>query len=222
MNKIAEIKGVHKTYDTGKFPTPALRGIDLEIKQGTFNCLVGPSGHGKSTLLHLIGGLDRPTQGTVKVMGEVINELHDSSLARFRARKLGFVFQFFNLLRGLTALENVQLPMMYSQTATKDQLSRAKELLSRVGLAEKLESKINHLSGGQMQRVAIARALANNPQVLLLDEPTGNLDSVSEREILDLIHNLHQEGKTIIMVTHNMEIAESAQRIIKIKDGKIA
>lgn len=219
MSKIIEVKGVHKTYNRGKVPTYALRGIDVEIEAGKFNCIIGPSGHGKSTLLHLIGGLDRPNQGAIRVSGEEINKLSDRNLAKFRAKKLGFVFQFFNLLNSLTVIENVQTPMMFAGISKQEQYKRATMLLQAVGLEEKVNSRANELSGGQMQRVAIARALANDPDILLMDEPTGNLDSTSEEEVMDVIHQLHKRGKTIVMVTHNSEISSCAERIINIKDG---
>jgi putative ABC transport system ATP-binding protein len=219
MSNIIEIKGVLKTYNRGKVPTYALRGIDLEIEEGKFNCIVGPSGHGKSTLLHLIGGLDRPNEGAIKVSGEEINMLSDRDLAKFRAKRLGFVFQFFNLLNSLTVIENVQTPMMFASIPKQEQCNRSMMLLKAVGLEEKVNSRANELSGGQMQRVAIARALANDPDILLMDEPTGNLDSTSEKEVMDIIFDLHKRGKTIVMVTHNPEISCCAERIIKIKDG---
>lgn len=220
MNSIIQLQDVHKTYNGGGVHTKALRGIDLAIDRGFFTCLVGPSGHGKSTLLHLIGGLDKPTQGTVTVLGQQISSLSDRELARFRAHKVGFVFQFFNLLKGLTVRENVQLSMMYAGLPSGKQAERASELLGAVGLGDKMNARANKLSGGQMQRVAIARALANNPDILLLDEPTGNLDSASEKEVMEILHNLHQQGRTIVMVTHNLEIAAQAQQVIKIMDGQ--
>lgn len=222
MNKFMEIKNLKKVYNPTLAPTLALRGINLDITDGSFTCLVGPSGHGKSTLLHLMGGLDRPTEGTVMVQGVDIGRLPDKALAKFRTEKLGIVFQFFNLLSGLTVLENVQLPMMYAGVPASEQTARGKQLLQTVGLSDKLNTPANRLSGGQMQRVAIARALANSPDILLMDEPTGNLDSASEAGILQLVHYLHQQGKTIVMVTHNMDIARQAQRIVKIKDGLVS
>lgn len=208
-----------KTYSTGKVKTHALRGVDLEIPRGSFSCIVGPSGHGKSTLMHLIGGLDRPTEGGVFIDGEDISRYSNSRLAQLRARKIGFVFQFFNLLQGLTAEENVATAMMFAGVPEKRQNERARELLSLVGLADKLKAKPSELSGGQQQRVAIARALANDPNLLLMDEPTGNLDSESEAEVLETIFSLHRQGKTVIIVTHNNEIARRAENVITIKDG---
>ena len=219
---IIRTENLHKTYTTGKVTTHALRGVDLEIARGSFSCIVGPSGHGKSTLMHLIGGLDRPNEGTVFIDGDEISRLSNSRLAALRARKIGFVFQFFNLLQGLTAEENVATAMMFAGTPEKTQRERAQELLALVGLSEKLKAKPSELSGGQQQRVAIARALANDPEILMMDEPTGNLDSESEAEVLDTVFRLHKEGKTVIIVTHNPEIAKRAERVIKIKDGKLA
>lgn len=219
---IIRTENLHKTYTTGKVTTHAMRGVSLEIPRGSFTAIIGPSGHGKSTLMHLIGGLDRPNEGQVFIDGEEISRLSNSQLAALRARKIGFVFQFFNLLSSLTAEENVATAMMFAGAPEKRQSDRARELLSLVGLPEKLKSKPSELSGGQQQRVAIARALANDPEMLLMDEPTGNLDSESEAEVLDAIFKLHREGKTVVIVTHNPEIAKRAERVIKIKDGKLA
>lgn len=219
---IIRTENLEKIYTTGKVKTHALRGVDLEIPRGAFCAIVGPSGHGKSTLMHLIGGLDRPTGGTVLIDGGEITRISNSQLAALRARKIGFVFQFFNLLQNLTALENVETAMMFAGVPEKVQRERAEVLLSLVGLPEKLHAKPFELSGGQQQRVAIARALANDPEILLMDEPTGNLDSESEAEVLDTVFRLHKEGKTVIIVTHNNEIAKRAEMVIKIKDGKLA
>lgn len=219
---IIKTENLIKTYSTGKVKTEALRGVDLEVPKGSFSCIVGPSGHGKSTLMHLIGGLDRPTEGGVFIDGEDISRLPNSRLARLRARKIGFVFQFFNLLQSLTAEENVATAMMFAGVPEKGQSEKARELLALVGLSEKLKSRPSELSGGQQQRVAIARALANDPAILMMDEPTGNLDSASEAEVLDTIFRLHREGKTVVIVTHNNEIAKRAEMVIKIKDGKLA
>lgn len=212
---------LEKIYGTGKVKTHALRGVSLEVHRGAFAAIVGPSGHGKSTLMHLIGGLDRPSSGSVFVDGEEINRLSGSNLARLRAQKIGFVFQFFNLLSSLTAEENVATAMMLAGIPEKAQREKARELLALVGLSEKMEAKPSQLSGGQQQRVAIARALANNPEILLMDEPTGNLDSESEAEVLDVVTKLHKEGKTVVVVTHNNDIARRAENIITVKDGKI-
>ena len=218
---IIRTANLEKIYATGKVKTHALRGVDLEIPRGAFCAIVGPSGHGKSTLMHLIGGLDRPTGGTVLIDGGDITRISNSQLAALRARKIGFVFQFFNLLQNLTARENVETAMMFAGVTEMAQRERAEVLLSLVGLSEKLHAKPSELSGGQQQRVAIARALANDPEILLMDEPTGNLDSESEAEVLDTVFRLHKEGKTVIIVTHNNEIAQRAGNVITIKDGRV-
>jgi len=222
MNDRLTLRGVHKTYNGRSVPTPALRGVDLDIEAGTFTCVIGPSGHGKSTLLHLLGGLDRPSSGEVHVFGEDLANMSDLQLARFRARRVGFVFQFFNLLKGLEVVENVAIPMMLAGLSPREQRVRAEELLEAVGLSEKAHARPSELSGGQMQRVAIARALANDPDALLLDEPTGNLDSASEAEVLGILDGLHSAGRTIVMVTHSQDIAQRAERVVEVRDGLIA
>jgi putative ABC transport system ATP-binding protein len=210
-----------KSYTTGSVTTHALRGVDLSIEKGSFTCIVGPSGHGKSTLMHLIGGLDRPSSGSITVAGTELNRLDNSSLARLRGEKIGFVFQFFNLLPGLTALENVETAMMLAGVPAGKQTARAMDLLSLVGLSEKAAARPNQLSGGQQQRVAITRALANDPEILLMDEPTGNLDTAAEAEVLEILFKLHREGKTIVLVTHNNDIAARAQHVVRVRDGRI-
>lgn len=220
-NAIIRTESVSKHYATGDITTIALRDISLEIPKGSFTCIVGPSGHGKSTLMHLIGGLDRPTGGKVWLDGTEISSIDSSSLAKLRGVKVGFVFQFFNLLQGLTAQENIETAMMLAGVPEKKQASRSLELLAMVGLADKAGSKPSQLSGGQQQRIAIARALANEPEILLMDEPTGNLDSASEAEIMKILHLLHRQGKTIVIVTHNEDIARAAERIIHVKDGML-
>jgi len=211
-----------KSYLSGDVTTHALRGVDLEIQKGSFTCIIGPSGHGKSTLMHLVGGLDRPTQGSVVLDGTDISRLDNSQLAKLRGDKIGFVFQFFNLLQGLTARENVEVAMMLAGVPEKEQASGALKLLDMVGLAEKADSKPSQMSGGQQQRVAIARALANDPAILLMDEPTGNLDSAAEAEVMEILRKLHKEGKTVVLVTHNNEIAKQAEHVICVKDGRIS
>ncbi|MEK7789016.1 MAG: ABC transporter ATP-binding protein [Planctomycetota bacterium] len=217
---IIKTENLVKTYNTSKVKTYALRGVTLEIPRGTFSCITGPSGHGKSTLMHLIGGLDSPTEGRTFIEGTDIGGLSNSKLAELRAQKIGFVFQFFNLLQNLTAKENVETAMMFSKNRNNHK-EKASGLLSLVGLSDKLMAKPSELSGGQQQRVAIARALANDPDILLMDEPTGNLDSESEAEVLGHISELHKKGKTIVIVTHNNEIAKMSERVFKIRDGRL-
>lgn len=209
-----------KVYDNG-FRTSALSDVNLAIDPGSFSCIMGPSGHGKSTLLHLLGGLDRPSSGDVFVNGASLAGMTPSLLAEFRNRTIGFVFQFFNLIPVLTVLENVQVAMMLAGVPDREQKERAVSLLGSLGLAEKAEARPNQLSGGQRQRIAVARALANDPSILMMDEPTGNLDSKSEAEILDLIGTLHGNGKTILVVTHSDTVSARAERIIRIRDGRI-
>jgi putative ABC transport system ATP-binding protein len=221
-NPIIRTEHAAKTYTVGEITTSALKDVSLYIPQGSFICIVGPSGHGKSTLMHLIGGLDRPSSGKIYIGDTEISTITNSDLARLRGQRIGFVFQFFNLLQGLTALENIEIAMMLAGVSEAEQRERAEKLLALVGLAEKGGSKPGQLSGGQQQRVAIARALANDPDILLLDEPTGNLDSVAEAEVLDLLQDLHRQGKTVIIVTHSDEVAKRAERIIRVKDGLIA
>jgi putative ABC transport system ATP-binding protein len=218
---IVSTDNLSKSYRQGAVTTHALRGVSLEIRRGSFTCIIGPSGHGKSTLMHLLGGLDRPSGGTVTLDGVDLNRLDDQALAALRARKVGFVFQFFNLLNGLTAQENVETAMMMAGLPARQQAARAQELLARVGLADKVGNRPFQLSGGQQQRVAIARALANAPPLLLLDEPTGNLDSAAEAEVLTILRDLHAQGTTLVLVTHNAEIARQAQQVIQVKDGVI-
>ena len=218
MSSIIKVVDLEKTYGK-KVKTHALRGVSTEISKGTFTCIMGPSGHGKSTMLQLIGGLDAPTAGHVVIDGVNITNLKENALADLRAQKIGFVFQQFNLLENLTALENVQIAFMFGGAKLPE--GRAKELLDIVGLADKASSKPRELSGGQMQRVAIARALANDPDIMLMDEPTGNLDSESEEVVMNHIKAIHKTGKTIVIVTHSDEVAQAAKQIIKIQDGKI-
>lgn len=222
MNNIIRTEHAAKSYRVGEITTTALKDVSMDIPQGSFTCIVGPSGHGKSTLMHLIGGLDRPTGGKVYIGDVEISRIANSDLARLRSERVGFVFQFFNLLQGLTAIENVEISMMLAGVSEREQRSRAEKLLALVGLAEKGASKPGQLSGGQQQRVAIARALANDPDILLMDEPTGNLDSVAEAEVLDLLQELHRQGKTVVIVTHSDEVARRAERVIRVKDGAVA
>ena len=210
-----------KVYDNG-YRTAALEDIDLSVERRSFSCIMGPSGHGKSTLLHLLGGLDRPTSGDVFVNGSSVAGMTSEQLAEFRNRTIGFVFQFFNLIPVLSVLENVQVAMMLAGVPEREQKERAVRLLDALGLTDKMEARPNRLSGGQRQRVAVARAMANDPDILMMDEPTGNLDSKSEADLLDLIGGLHLQGKTILVATHSDTVAARANRIIRIKDGRIA
>ena len=220
-NPVISAKGLVKEYGKGATLVKALRGVDLEIPRGSFTCIVGPSGHGKSTLMHLLGGLDHPTSGTVRIDGQEISRLDNKKLAGLRAKKIGFVFQFFNLLQNLTAMENIETALMLAGIPETEQAKRAKELLDTVGLEDKADAKPGQLSGGQQQRVAIARALANDPPVLLMDEPTGNLDSEAEAEVMKVLMTLNRQGKTIIFVTHSNEIASRADNIVCVHDGHI-
>ena len=222
MNKsIIRTENLEKIYGAGSVKTHALKGVSIEIPRGSFSCIIGPSGHGKSTLLQLIGGLDKPTGGSVYIDDENISKLSDNKIAELRANKIGFVFQFFNLLQNLTALENIETAMMFGKIPQKLQRKKAEELLETVGLSDKADSKPSQLSGGQQQRVSIARALANSPDILLMDEPTGNLDSESEEEVLKHIFDIHKTGKTVVIVTHNSELAEKAEMLFEIRDGKL-
>lgn len=218
---IIKTEKLTKEYGHGPNLTRALRGADLEIPRGSFTCIIGPSGHGKSTLMHLIGGLDRPSGGSVQLDGQEIFSLSEQQLATLRAKKIGFVFQFFNLLPSLTALENIEMALMLAGKPEAEQKQRAEELLALVDLSEKAESKPGQLSGGQQQRVAIARALANDPPILLMDEPTGNLDSAAEAEVMAVLEGLNDKGKTIVLVTHSSEISAQASYLVKVRDGLI-
>ena len=216
---IIQTENLEKMYGS-KVKTHALRGVSIKIPRGSFSCIVGPSGHGKSTLLQLIGGLDKPTSGRVLIENTDISSLSDSKLSEIRGEKIGFVFQSFNLLENLTAAENIQTAMMFAKNK-KPAYKRAMELLDMVGLSDKANSKPSELSGGQLQRIAIARALANDPAILLMDEPTGNLDSKSEQDVLGHIFNIHKQGKTVVIVTHSNDIANQAESVIEIRDGQV-
>ena len=223
MNKtIIKTENLEKIYGKSTVKTHALKGVSVEIPEGSFSCIIGPSGHGKSTLLHLIGGLDKATSGGIFIDGTDISQLNDTKLSELRGKKIGFVFQFFNLLQNLTALENIETAMMFGKISKKEQREKAKGLLELVGLSDKASSKPSQLSGGQQQRISIARALANDPDILLMDEPTGNLDSESEKEVLDHIFKIHKTGKTIVIVTHNNELANKAELLFEIRDGKLS
>ena len=215
------MKNLWKVYDTGKVKVPALRGVDLEIVKGDFVAIVGASGSGKSTLMNIIGCLDKTTKGSYTLDSVETENLDDEKLAIIRNQKIGFVFQSFNLIARTTALSNVELPMIYGRVPVKERIKRAKEALTRVGLADRMDHRPNELSGGQKQRVAIARALVNNPAIILADEPTGNLDTKSSAEIMDIFKSLNEECATIILVTHESDIAEQANRIVTFRDGQI-
>lgn len=214
-----EIKGLWKIYKTGEIKVVALRNVDIEIKKGEFVAIMGPSGSGKSTLMNILGCLDKATKGKYALDNTAVDKLVDDKLAYIRNKKIGFVFQSFNLLARTSALKNVELPMVYAKSKNRKKL--ALEALKRVGLEDRTCHKPNELSGGQKQRVAIARALVNNPAIILADEPTGNLDSKSAEEIMQIFKKLNSEGSTIIVVTHEQHIAEQAKRIITFKDGEI-
>jgi putative ABC transport system ATP-binding protein len=212
-----------KTYDMGsEQQVHALRGVDMRIDRNEYVAIMGPSGSGKSTLMNLIGCLDTPTKGRYWLNQQLVSELNDDELARIRNKEIGFVFQTFNLLARATALHNVELPLIYNGTASEERIERAKAALKAVDLADRMMHKPNELSGGQRQRVAVARALVNNPAIILADEPTGNLDSQTGAEIMALFDRLHQQGNTIVLVTHEHDIAEYAHRVIHLKDGKVA
>ena len=211
-----------KTYHMGAEQVHALRGVNLRIDRGEYVAIMGPSGSGKSTLMNLIGCLDTPTKGRYWLNSNLVSELDDDELARIRNKEIGFVFQTFNLLARATALHNVELPLIYSGTPADERIARAKTALQAVDLGERMNHKPNELSGGQRQRVAIARALVNNPSIILADEPTGNLDSQTGNEIMKLMEDLHRKGNTIVLVTHEADIAEHAYRVVHIKDGIVA
>ncbi len=219
---LIHLKNINKIYQTNEeLSFQALKDINLKIEKGEFVGITGPSGSGKSTLMNIIGLLDSPTNGSYELEGQDVARLGENTLAEIRNKKIGFVFQSFNLLARTSALDNVILPLIYSGTPTKERADRAKAALEHVGLADKLSSKPNQLSGGQQQRVAIARALVTNPELIMADEPTGNLDTKTSLEIMKLLKELNKAGRTIILITHELDIAKQARRIIHVRDGEI-
>ena len=219
--KIIELQNIQRHFRMGQEVVKALRGIDLSIEKGEYVALMGPSGSGKSTLMNLLGALDTPTAGKYHLNGQEVEKLTDAELAEIRNKEIGFVFQTFNLLPRTTALENVALPLIYAGKSKSQRIKRAKDVLTQVGLEDRMTHKPNELSGGQRQRVAIARALVNKPSIILADEPTGNLDSKTSDEIMELFDELYKKGNTIILVTHEEDIATHAKRIIRLKDGLV-
>lgn len=219
---LVKLSKINKIYGSGEVSFQALKDINLEVKKGEFLAVIGASGSGKSTLMNIIGLLDHPSSGSYNLDGQDVSKLKEDTLANLRNKKIGFVFQSFNLLSRTSSLENVALPLIYAGVSRDQRFQMAKAALDQVGLGDKLNSHPNQLSGGQQQRVAIARALINNPEIILADEPTGNLDSKSGVEVMKIFENLHKEGKTIIMITHEEDIAKHAKRRIRIKDGRIS
>jgi len=217
-----QISDLHKIYKMGEVEVKALAGVDLTIPRRTFTLIMGPSGSGKSTLLHLIGGLDRPTHGQIFVDGREVDNLDENELAVFRRKMVGFIFQSFNLIPSMTALENVALPLRFTHTRRRERFERAAELLKKVGLEERARHRPIELSGGEQQRVAIARALVNQPHLILADEPTGNLDTASGESIMELLAALHREGATVMVVSHDTRLVNYATRVVNILDGRIA
>jgi len=220
-NDIIVVEDLWRTYDMGSEQVQALRGVSLRIRRNEYVAIMGPSGSGKSTLMNLIGCLDTPSKGQYWLNGQLVSDLDDDQLARIRNKEIGFVFQTFNLLARASSLHNVELPLIYNGTPAAERIARAKQTLADVGLESRMMHKPNELSGGQRQRVAIARALVNNPSIILADEPTGNLDSKTGIEIMSLFDQLHAKGNTIVLVTHEADIAQYAHRVVHIRDGQI-
>lgn len=220
-NPLIQITNIKRDFALGNEIVYVLKGIDLEINKGEYVALMGPSGSGKSTLMNLLGCLDTPTSGSYILNGKDVSKMHDDELAEIRNKEIGFVFQTFNLLPRTTALDNVALPMVYAGHSKSERKIRAEEVLNQVGLADRMDHQPNQLSGGQRQRVAVARALVNNPSIILADEPTGNLDSKTSEEIMKLFGDIHKLGNTVIIVTHEEEVAAYAHRIIRLRDGLI-
>lgn len=220
-SSLIQVSHLYKTYATGDLANTVLDDINISIKKGEFVAIMGPSGSGKSTLMHILGALDLPTKGTYLLEGQDVGKLNDDQLAEIRNKKIGFIFQAYNLLPRTSALDNVIVPMEYAGLPEDLQLQKAKEYLGLVGLSERMDYPPNKLSGGQQQRVAIARSLVMDPAILLADEPTGNIASAQAEEVMEIFHQLHKKGHTIVMITHEPDIAEHAQRVIHIRDGKI-
>lgn len=221
MEAFIRISGLRKTYTMGQVKVHALAGVDMDIPPQSFMVVMGPSGSGKSTLLHLLGGLDRPTSGHIEVGGETLETLDENALAVFRRRKVGFIFQSFNLIPSMTAAENVAFPMQFARVPRRERKQRSLELLKQVALDDRATHRPTELSGGQQQRVAIARALVNDPELILADEPTGNLDTASGASIMQLLSGLHQEGRTVMVVTHDARMTQVATHVVDLLDGRI-
>lgn len=221
MTAILSLVDIWKTYASGSLEVHALRGVSLSVAQGEYVALMGPSGSGKSTLMHIVGCLDVPSSGTYELAGTDVSQMSETELARVRNRQIGFVFQGFNLLPSMTAARNVELPLVYAGVGREERRVRAVAALDKVGLADRVDHKPGELSGGQQQRVAVARALVTDPALLLADEPTGNLDSRSTADVLGLFADLHSAGRTIVTITHELEVAQAAQRTIRIRDGLV-
>ena len=222
MVPIVSLANVYRTYQMGHVEVHALRDFSLEVVEGEFLAIVGPSGSGKSTLMNIVGCLDRPTAGSYRLAGSDVATLDDDHLARLRSRSIGFVFQNYNLLPRTTALENVATPLLYQGVPRKERIARATAALERLGLADRLDHEPSELSGGQQQRVAVARAIVTDPAIVLADEPTGNLDSHTGEEVLTVLRDLHATGRTVLLITHDAEVAEAADRQVHIRDGSIA
>ncbi len=220
-NNVIEIRNIIRDFKLGQETVHVLKGIDLDIKRGDYVAIMGPSGSGKSTLMNILGCLDTPTVGSYNLNDKDVSKLSDDDLAEIRNTEIGFVFQTFNLLPRTTALENVALPMIYAGASKKERIARASTVLTDVGLEDRMDHKPNQLSGGQRQRVAVGRALVNKPSIILADEPTGNLDSKTSLEIMQLFDEIHDKGNTVIMVTHEEEVAQHARRVIRLRDGMI-